>query len=96
MSVEEQIKSLLEVITFIITKMSPEEAMHLRTTIFSDYFRKHLNLLEELKKENNVKEKLRTKLQKNIIGNQNLEKVNLHNESSNDKAEKDKTLFSTS
>lgn len=71
--------------------MSPEEAMHLRTTIFSDYFRKHLNLLEELKKENNVKEKLRTKLQKNIIGNQNLEKVNLHNESRNDKAEKDKT-----
>ena len=91
MSVEEQIKSLLEVITFIITKMSPEEAMHLRTTIFSDYFRKHLNLLEELKKENNVKEKLRIKLQKNIIVNQNLEKVNLHNESRNDKAEKDKT-----
>ena len=71
--------------------MSPEEAMHLRTTIFSDYFRKHLNLLEELKKENNVKEKLRIKLQKNIIVNQSLEKVNIHNESRNDKAEKDKT-----
>ena len=52
MTADEQITSLLEVITFIIKRLSNEEARSIKSTTFSDYFRKHLNLLDERKKEN--------------------------------------------
>ena len=51
MSADDRITSLLEVITFIITKLTYEEARQIKTGIFSDYFRKHLNLLDERKNE---------------------------------------------
>ena len=91
MSVDEQITSLLEVITFIITKLSYEEAIHFKSIIFSDYFRKHLNLLEERRKETKVEEEFSKKQQNNVIEKQNLEKVIQNNEIRNDKAEKTKT-----
>ena len=88
MSVDEQISSLLEVITFIITKLSYEEVLHFKSSIFSDYFRKHLNLLEERRKETKVEEEF-SKKQNNVI--ENLEKVIQNNEFRNNKAEKTKT-----
>ena len=68
MSVDQQIISLLEVITYIITKLSNEEARSIKTTIFSDYFRKHLNLIDEQKKGTKGNEKcIKDQLDKNIV-----------------------------
>ena len=74
MSADEQIISLLEVITFIITKLSLEEANHVKTKIFSDYFRKHLNLLDEQKTKSKGEEKCNTKHQNTFVENQNIGK----------------------
>ena len=85
MSADDRITSLLEVITFIITKLTYEEARQIKTGIFSDYFRKHLNLLDERKNETKYKEMSIKKQQNSLIEKQSndLKKVI----KSNDKSE---------
>ena len=84
MSIDDRITSLLEVITFIITKLTYEEARQIKTGIFSDYFRKHLNLLDERKNETEYKEMSIKKQQKSLKENQSndLQKVIVSNDKS--------------
>ena len=84
MSADDRITSLLEVITFIITKLTYEEARQIKTGIFSDYFRKHLNLLDERKNETEYKEMSIKKQQKSLKENQSndLQKVIVSNDKS--------------
>ena len=42
-----QVRSLLDVISFILESLSASEVQTFETEIFSEYFRKHLNLLEK-------------------------------------------------
>ena len=84
MSVDDRITSLLEVITFIITKLTYEEARQIKTGIFSDYFRKHLNLLDERRNETKCQEMSIKKQQKSLKENQSndLQKVIVSNDKS--------------
>ena len=47
MSADHQVRSLLDVISFILESLSTSEAQAFETDIFSDYFRTHFNLLEK-------------------------------------------------
>ena len=47
MSADHQVRSLFDVISFILESLSSSEAQAFETEIFSEYFRKHLNLLEK-------------------------------------------------
>ena len=42
-----QVRSLLDVISFILESLSASEAQTFETEIFSEYFRKHFNLLDK-------------------------------------------------
>ena len=46
-SADHQVRSLLDVISFILESLSASEAQTFETEIFSEYFRKHFNLLDK-------------------------------------------------
>ena len=52
MSADHQVRSLLDVISFILERLSTSDAQSFDTDIFSGYFRKHCDLVDERKESN--------------------------------------------